>query len=450
MGEEVIAWLNQRQQLPESGIVAGQSVLTALLELYGDGKRRAPLNDIDVFLEVSPEVAKQLVESQAQRSDQSDMMGHASTRGSASNPSRTMNILEATDDRLVSIIRIQPELDPLRPNSAVHPKGAGDPEWRLYPGGITPDDLIRTFDINATCAAVDLKEHTLTWLPSFETFLESGGVLRLQDRSTPHTTLARLLKKVHEMPWLRGDVEELAERCMAGCTASWIHRNRLEFPIAHADTMLKLDDKHHYLDHKHDWSSIMETRKGASKATDAPIGTRLARVKGWDLSRFRESVREEAAAVRQPEFWSGLARVDHEFSGSPAPDDVLMSTNVVCSRMEGLYAMQHPLHAAVASDDPGRLAEMLNAGADPNELDAYGRTPGHWAAAIGRHPHLETLIEAGLDTGIRNRAGHTLLDVADWTPEFSVIARAAVARGACHSILRDLELELVSSPGGPR
>lgn len=65
---------------------------------------------------------------------------------------------------------------------------------------------------------------------------------------------------------------------------------------------------------------------------------------------------------------------------------------------------------AVQKDSSGqRLLEYLEAGVDPNAIDARGDTALHWAVWNHRPVCARILVEHGADPNIRNHKGHTPL-----------------------------------------
>ena len=67
------------------------------------------------------------------------------------------------------------------------------------------------------------------------------------------------------------------------------------------------------------------------------------------------------------------------------------------------------LHQAVKEGCTEEITKLIEAGADPDELDDSGLTPLYWAAY---HDHPETiyiLVEAGADPKIRDENGRTPL-----------------------------------------
>jgi hypothetical protein len=85
-----------------------------------------------------------------------------------------------------------------------------------------------------------------------------------------------------------------------------------------------------------------------------------------------------------------------------------------------------PLHAASARADALRVAELLAAGADPNERDEAGMTPLLHAVYCG-HPGIVALLcEGGADVNAREATGETALWHAE--DDFGLTEVAAVLR----------------------
>jgi hypothetical protein len=66
------------------------------------------------------------------------------------------------------------------------------------------------------------------------------------------------------------------------------------------------------------------------------------------------------------------------------------------------------ISAAMADDNDG-LVRLLRAGADPNIVDASGRTPLMWAAVRQSDVNIKALLDAGADPCARDMEGHTAL-----------------------------------------
>lgn len=70
-----------------------------------------------------------------------------------------------------------------------------------------------------------------------------------------------------------------------------------------------------------------------------------------------------------------------------------------------------PLAWAIVADEPGAVASLLDAGADPGVVYGDGNTPLHTACFFGRAEAARLLVDAGAPTGVRNPGGETPADV---------------------------------------
>lgn len=87
---------------------------------------------------------------------------------------------------------------------------------------------------------------------------------------------------------------------------------------------------------------------------------------------------------------------------------------------------EFPLHDAVRSADEERVATLLAAGADPNQLDDQGMTPLIWAVYGGHLEITELLCRGGADVDLRRATGETALWHAE--DDFGLFEIAAVLR----------------------
>jgi hypothetical protein len=53
------------------------------------------------------------------------------------------------------------------------------------------------------------------------------------------------------------------------------------------------------------------------------------------------------------------------------------------------------------------MRALLSFGVDPNEVDQHGQTALHYAASEGSRPHIEALVDAGINVTLRSNAGAT-------------------------------------------
>jgi hypothetical protein len=190
LAEQVIELLSRKQSLPDVGIVAGQSVASAIDEILGTGT--AVYNDIDIFLEDPhwASVTGELFPGVA-LPPRARIVGPVDFRG---NPvlvadeylqafhiaSRTSYCVIKTErDRLLNLVLVKFE------NTAANAQDK-----------VTP--LIAGFDLNNIQVAIDLKTRTLRYTKHFTEYFE-GRELRLVTVFTPFQSLLRYFKKRDEL-----------------------------------------------------------------------------------------------------------------------------------------------------------------------------------------------------------------------------------------------------------
>lgn len=203
MGKAVIDHLTQYCDLPQSGFLAGQSVTSALLALYGDGQRSGPVNDVDVFFlnDMVPHGLRpsmHRLDSTTQQDSSQDlevicMVNHYVSQQIWKESGR--NITDVYRLGLLNVIHLKEE-------------GPTASEPKEDQAGLAR--LINTFDFNLVSVGVDLADGSLQWDPSFEQFLSSGVAEVDNHRSI--RTFARALKKQDEMPWIDWDMPKIAKK----------------------------------------------------------------------------------------------------------------------------------------------------------------------------------------------------------------------------------------------
>ena len=78
-----------------------------------------------------------------------------------------------------------------------------------------------------------------------------------------------------------------------------------------------------------------------------------------------------------------------------------------------LLTLVYAASAVAGNDKSGQVLRIvLNAGANPNQSDAYGNTTLHMAVGFKHHAPLHLLLDHGADPNIRNHAGLSPLDLA--------------------------------------
>ena len=174
----VLARLAALAPLPEQGVVAGQSVASALMEELGKGP--GVYNDIDIFMPAD-----------AQREAEMNSQGHLEReslrlgiplasldeyRALGMTEGSDLHILGSTEDGVLNYVwcKCSDELT------------------------LSPAKIVYSFDLNCVEVAIDLKTKRLYWSQGFEYFLQTRE-LQITSVSTPVRTLLRYLKKRDEL-----------------------------------------------------------------------------------------------------------------------------------------------------------------------------------------------------------------------------------------------------------
>lgn len=186
LGQSVLKALQRLTPLPATGIVAGQSVASALDEVLGIA---APVyNDVDCFV---PAVnTRDEATLEWERRSANGTVTYWSEQELES--SGYQELIEAQRRQLYHITRTR--RDGLLNTVDV------SWSWGTYGAQTTrAQDLISVFDINATQAAVDLGTSELVVTPAFRAYFKTRQ-LQLENLFTPVHSLLRLLKKAQELP----------------------------------------------------------------------------------------------------------------------------------------------------------------------------------------------------------------------------------------------------------
>lgn len=192
---EILAHLGKLAPLPADGLLAGQALASAILDLYGSGG--GVYNDIDIFLPASPEKLAEL----------------------ASDERRTADALALGLPRVVldeyKLLALD-SADTLRLVGSEH-DGLINRIWcDTTEMELTPGRLVYSFDLNANEVALDLRHHELTWTRAFEEFL-AHRELEITSLASPERTLLRYLKKRQELAAFGNDALVLEMVCAWRC-----------------------------------------------------------------------------------------------------------------------------------------------------------------------------------------------------------------------------------------
>lgn len=190
----LIAHLSKMATLPDDGLLAGQALCSAILDLHCGGG--GVYNDIDIFMAASAEKLAELASDERKREDamslgipvaQLDGYGQMSLESDVG-----IHMAGSDSEGMLNIIWCNVENEDL-----------------------TPGRLVYSFDLNAVEVALDLRHKELTWSRGFEEFLESRQ-LEITSLASPERTLLRYLKKRQEFaPFGQDDL-------VLDMTATWM------------------------------------------------------------------------------------------------------------------------------------------------------------------------------------------------------------------------------------
>ncbi len=218
MGVQVMEFLSEYATLPASGVVAGQSVASAIDAVFGS--HPTVVNDIDIFrkVKVKKDVGGDMVNSTAKRQQ---VVLH-NVNGSDENYSHygeghyqgMQQMLSMVDSYGIQSVSRNDMLNFVNCTTA-----SGD-------HALTASRVLSGFDLNCVRVAVDLQTQKLIWDASFERFLATRQ-LEITMLHTPYHTMVRFLRKLETLPGVYGDVGAAAEIC-AGISKGRYLRKMLE------------------------------------------------------------------------------------------------------------------------------------------------------------------------------------------------------------------------------
>jgi hypothetical protein len=203
LGKRVLALLQSKHALPEEGIIAGQSVASAIDELY---KLTPPVyNDIDVFLS-APQWQSQTGEDAvnyragfrsrilgtvAYKAEKIEVMPAEYSRVFLISDRHLYTVVKARTDGLINRVWVSWSLYELN-RERTGPRAAARVAAER---AIT---LIAGFDLNCTQVAVDIRSGRLSFTPAFAQYF-STRQLNIVRTFTPIQSLLRYLKKRQEL-----------------------------------------------------------------------------------------------------------------------------------------------------------------------------------------------------------------------------------------------------------
>lgn len=200
LGVRVLKALERLTPLPTTGIVAGQSVASAIDEVLGIC---APIyNDVDVFApaEEGTALERELEEKRA-RLHLNGALVYASANGLFNDEYSDMLHIGRRSHYQIKRTSRKGALNAI--------EVFWHETWRYQRDGKHEQamDLISVFDINSTQAAVDLDTRRLAVTPQFRHYF-SARQLQLATMFTPFQSLLRLIKKSKELPICYVDLDQ--------------------------------------------------------------------------------------------------------------------------------------------------------------------------------------------------------------------------------------------------
>lgn len=252
---ELLAHLEKLTPLPPSGILAGQALSSAILDLYGEGG--GVYNDIDIFVPATEDKLTYL-RSHEHLKEEALRLGLPVAQLDdyqmlTLSEGRTLQLAGSEQDGLINYVWCDTN------------------QCELLPGA-----LVYGFDLNSVEVALDLQYRELTWTPAFEHFINNRE-LEVTSLMTPERTLLRYLKKREEMPTLFGQ-DDLVKRMVATWMASdWVDHETLalttktraqaqRFASKLSDVFeLPEDLEAPYLDIREDWTMDRVLEAGIEK-----------------------------------------------------------------------------------------------------------------------------------------------------------------------------------------
>lgn len=174
---QIRAVLSAHAPLPQKGILAGQSLANAILEVLG--KPCGPYNDIDVFVQADAEKLAYLATDEHRAQEALNMGVPVAVldeyRQITFETDAEIKVAGTERDGLLNYVWLDGKLS-----------------------RITLGTLISSFDLNSVEVALDLESNELVWSKAFEYFVDTRQ-LEVTNLNTPARTLVRFLKKLDEL-----------------------------------------------------------------------------------------------------------------------------------------------------------------------------------------------------------------------------------------------------------
>lgn len=183
MAHAILGHLGQYAALPNEGILAGQAVCSAILDLFGEGG--GVYNDIDIFIGADESKKAEL---EANREEEALALGMSVASFDEYDGVSLMNDTNYTIDGTTR-------------------DGLLNYVWCTLPtrrSKLTPTRVLMSFDINCVEVALDLATGKLYWTPAFASFAQNRQ-LEFTSLETPGRSILRYSKKRTELAGVYGD-----------------------------------------------------------------------------------------------------------------------------------------------------------------------------------------------------------------------------------------------------
>ncbi len=184
LGEAVLDRLSQLAPLPTHGLLAGQAVSSAILDLHGC-QGGGVYNDLDVFIEIRHDTMARFKNRELTTATMTRPYDISRGEYSEMDVISKYRIAGTTRHGMINKVMIA---------------GVG----RF--GCITPHSVLTTFDFNCVQVGVHLPTRKLCWTPHFERFLRTRQ-LEFASVHTPWHSALRLVKKLSELKGVWCDFE---------------------------------------------------------------------------------------------------------------------------------------------------------------------------------------------------------------------------------------------------
>lgn len=237
MGESVVRYLKELYpDLPNQGYLAGQSVTSALLAIYGvDQEKKGPVNDLDVFVSDSDIFESILATSKMNLAHKNPLDKMLDEISDPDGPKETgqVEVRDAYDGPFLTSSRGIVNVEKIGLLNLIQ-------MGKIH----SLDSLLKSFDFNLVSVGIDLESNRMEWIPHFESFIENGKAELI--RNADLRSLVRALKKADEMPWIDMEIKPIALKIFINDLSNEINDVSAKIHPATKALLDKFDPNHEY------------------------------------------------------------------------------------------------------------------------------------------------------------------------------------------------------------